>query len=58
MRETLHHLRHLLLAYFRITFWTVVGTVVVTLGLYLMRLFRRETTNWDWLRATKTTLLT
>lgn len=46
-----------LLTYFRITSWTVIGTVVITLGLYLMRLFRWEAAIWDGLKAIKAMLI-
>ncbi|UHD14601.1 hypothetical protein [Thiocapsa bogorovii] len=55
-RQTLDKRRRRLLGYFRITSLTVVGTVGITLGLYLMRLFRWETAIWDALRSLKTTL--
>lgn len=56
-RQTLDKRRHRLLTYFRITSWTVIVTVVMTLGLYLMRLFRWEAAIWDGLKAVKTLLL-
>lgn len=55
--KTLDDRRDQLIAYFLITSRTVAGTVILTLGLYLMRLFRWETAIWDGLRALKVMLL-
>jgi len=56
-RQTLDNRRRRLIGYFRITSSTVFVTLVVTLGLYLMRLFRWETAISNWLSSVKTMLL-
>lgn len=45
--------RHRIRAYFNITTASVLGTLAITLGLYLVRLFRWESAVWDALRALK-----
>lgn len=56
-RATLDKRRQRVISYFRITSWTVFATVLVTLGLYLMRLFRWEPAIWDWLSSVKSLLM-
>lgn len=50
-RTALDRRRRRVIRYLRATRTSVILTVVVTLGLYLMRLFRAESALWDWLRS-------
>jgi hypothetical protein len=55
-RRTLDRRKGRLLTYFGITRWSIVLTVLITVGLFLMRLFRWEDEVWNALLGLKTLL--
>ncbi len=55
--DDLDRRRRRLLWYFRVTVFSVVGTLIITLALYLLRLFRWEDETWIALQAVQTLFL-
>jgi hypothetical protein len=56
-RSALDRRKGRLLTYFRVTRWSIIATVLITLALFLMRVFRWEDPVWNALLGLKTWLL-
>jgi hypothetical protein len=56
-RRTLDRRKDRLLTYFGVTRWSILVTVLITIGLFLMRLFRWEDDVWNALLGLKALLL-